>query len=201
MNGPAERSGGLAAVVPTASPTFTPRSLPSPTPVPIVIVTPVPFPTPQPTPVLTPRANPEPTPIAIANPTPRPTARPTPRPTAKPTAPPAAGPTAPSLDPAATVRRFYDLVEAHRFDEAARLWSARMRAQYPPDRYIDDRFAGTTRIDINHLSTPSMSLSRKTAVVSVDLTEYRTSGPARRWIGSWDLVLGPAGWLMDEPHF
>jgi len=76
-----------------------------------------------------------------------------------------------------------------------------MRSEYPPNGYIDGRFDATTRIDVNRISIRSMSLSRKTANVSVDLTEYRTSGAPRHWVGSWDLVLTSAGWLMDKPHF
>ena len=76
-----------------------------------------------------------------------------------------------------------------------------MRAQYPPSRYINSRFAHTTRIVLHRDQTISMSLSRGTAVVAVDLTEYRDNGPARHWVGRWDMVLTSSGWLMDRPHF
>jgi hypothetical protein len=100
------------------------------------------------------------------------------------------------------VRRFYDLVERHEFDAAARLWTRRMREQYPPEGNIDGRFAPTTRIDIDRLRLERMSLRAGTALVSVALTEYRSSGPSpRRFAGTWELVLTDAGWLMDEPHF
>ena len=116
-------------------------------------------------------------------------------------APVRAGATAPARDPAETVLRFYDLVEAHRYTEAARLWSPRMRSQYPPSGYIDGSFDATTRIDVNRISIRSMSLAKKTANVFVDLAEYRTSGAPRHFVGSWDLVLTSSGWLMDRPHF
>ncbi|MDQ3129122.1 MAG: protein kinase [Chloroflexota bacterium] len=136
---------------------------------------------------------------------PSPTASPaplvTPRPTARPTNPPAPGPTAPARDPAETVARFYSLVEAHRFDEAERLWSTRMRQEYPPEGNIDGRFARTSAIDIQALSIRSQSLTRRTAVVDVDLIEYRESEAPRRFRGTWDLVLSSSGWLMDEPQF
>ena len=76
-----------------------------------------------------------------------------------------------------------------------------MRAEYPPDGNIDGRFDATTRIDINRIAIRSMSVSAKTTVVFVDLTEYRRAQPARHWVGTWDLVLRSAGWLMDDPHF
>jgi len=76
-----------------------------------------------------------------------------------------------------------------------------MRKEYPSKGNIDGRFGRTTRIDINRLSIRSTDRATKTAVVFVDLTEYRDSGPARQYVGTWDLVLRSTGWLMDEPHF
>jgi hypothetical protein len=76
-----------------------------------------------------------------------------------------------------------------------------MKSQYPPSTYINGRFSPTTRIDINRISITSMSVANKTAKVFVDLTEYRTNGSTRHWVGSWDMVLTSSGWLMDRPHF
>ncbi len=178
------RASGVAVAIATASPTPSPSASPTPSP------TPSPAPTPSPTP--------EPTPEPTAAPTPRPTARPTPRATPR----PAPRPAVPARDPAETVRRFYDLVERHDFDAAARLWTRRMREEYPPKGNIDGRFAPTTRIDIDRLAIESVNRRAGTAVVSVAITEYRESGPSpRRFVGRWDLVLSDRGWLMDEPHF
>jgi hypothetical protein len=100
------------------------------------------------------------------------------------------------------VARFYNLVEAHRFDEAAALWTARMRRQYPPDQNIDGRFSRTTRIDLRRNVLVSIDRAAGTAVVAVDLIEYRTVEPSpRRFVGRWDLVLTSGGWRMDRPHF
>ncbi|HUQ78826.1 MAG TPA: protein kinase [Patescibacteria group bacterium] len=147
---------------------------------------------------------PSPSPMATQMVTSQPTGRPTPRPTVAPTRPtalPGPGATAPARDPAETVARFYGLVAAHRFDEAASLWSNRMRREYPPAGNIDGRFARTTRIDIQALNIRSQSLIQRSAVVYVDLIEYRESEAPRRFRGTWDLVLTTSGWLMDEPHF
>ncbi len=77
-----------------------------------------------------------------------------------------------------------------------------MLAEYPQAGYIDGRFAPTTRIDLNRNEVVALDSSAGTAVVAVDLVEYRSSGPSpRRFIGSWDLVLTGEGWRMDEPHF
>jgi hypothetical protein len=100
------------------------------------------------------------------------------------------------------VARFYQLVSAHQFSAAAQLWSARMQAQYPPSRYINSRFAHTTAIVLHRNELISMNLAAGTAVVAVDLTEYRDTDPSTmHWVGRWDLVLTRNGWLLDQPHF
>jgi hypothetical protein len=100
------------------------------------------------------------------------------------------------------VAQFYDLVEAHEFDAAASLWTAGMRARYPTDEYIDGRFAPTTRIELARSEVIALNSASGTAVVAVDLTEYRTVEPSpRRFVGQWEMVLTADGWRMDEPHF
>jgi hypothetical protein len=46
----------------------------------------------------------------------------------------------------------------------------------------------------------SINAAKRTAVVAVDMTEYRDNGPSRHWYGTWDMVLTSSGWLMDDPH-
>jgi hypothetical protein len=170
------------ALVPTASPTPTVRPSPSPSaspsPSPVTAVLP-------PAPTATPTVRP--TPIATARPRPKPTTQPVVS-------------RVPSRDPGETVVRFYDAVEAHDYDAAAALWSPRMRREYPPTRYIDGRFDATTRIVVNRVRIEQMSLARQEAVVYIDITEHRSSGSARHWFGTWDLVLLDGRWLMDDPH-
>ena len=76
-----------------------------------------------------------------------------------------------------------------------------MRNRYPPDEYIADRFRATTRIDLNRNQVVSLNEQAGTAVVAVDLTEYRSDGSVRRFAGSWDLVRTSAGWRMNDPDF
>jgi hypothetical protein len=128
-------------------------------------------------PTSTPTASATASPTMTPSPTPRRTPRP--KPTPRPTPRPATG--APARDPAETVDRFYRLIELHEFDAAAALWSPRMRRAYPPDRNIDSRFAATTRIDVHRDRITRMSLTNGDAVVSIDISEYRTSGAVRRW--------------------
>jgi len=171
---PVESAAGVLVATPSPMPTVTP----SPSRSAAAVVLP---------PVATPMPTVRPTPVATARPTPKPSPRP-------------AANGAPSRDPAETVVRFYDAVEAHDYDAAAALWSPRMRREYPPSRYINGRFDATTRIDVNRVRIEQMSVARREAVVAIDITEYRTSGSARHWFGTWDLVLVDGRWLMDDPH-
>jgi hypothetical protein len=108
----------------------------------------------------------------------------------------------PDRDPAETVARFYRLVVLERFDDAAELWSSQMLARYPPDAYIDGRFAPTTEIVMQRNEIVAMDPRAGTATVAVDIVEYRESGPSPlRFVGSWDLVLVDGVWLMHDPDF
>jgi tRNA A-37 threonylcarbamoyl transferase component Bud32 len=172
---PAASAPGVALASP--SPTVTPTTTPTPTP------TPTPAPTEAPTPAPT------------EAPTPEPTRAPTPDPTDPPAPPPAE--TA-ELDPVETVIRFYELVVAKEYDAAARLWSDRMRDEYPPDGYIDGRFDDTTRIDIDRIALRDEDDDQ--AEVFVAITEYLESGERRRFELLWELVVEDGAWRMDDPN-
>jgi hypothetical protein len=179
-----------ASAAPTPSPTPTPTATPSPTP------EPTPTPTPEPTPEPTPVPTPEPTPVPTPDPTPVPTPRPTPVPTPAPpraTEPP---PPATAANPARTTASFYSLVAQHRFDEAEQLWTERLRNECPPSSCLDGRFAETTGIEL--IRNETVAQDGDSAVVAVELIEYRTDGN-RRYVGSWDLVRSGSGWLLNDP--
>jgi hypothetical protein len=100
-------------------------------------------------------------------------------------------------DAAATIARFYQLVSAERFDDAAALWSARMRAAYPPATNIYGRFASTKSISLVAWSTASTRDGG--ATINVNILEQMDDGSARRWIGQWSMVRSGTTWLMDQP--
>lgn len=147
-----------------------------------------------------PTASPTAAPTAAATdaPTPEPTATPPPR-TAAPTVVPGAVPAVARAaeDPRSTVALFYQLVSAHRYDEAAALWSDRMKAAYPPSTNIAGRFDRTTSITVRSSSIASETTT--SAAVNVDVVEVLTDGTTREWVGQWFLVRSGSGWLMDAP--
>jgi cell division septation protein DedD len=181
----------LLAVVPTISPSTPPSaSLATQPPSPQAT------PEPSPEPTAAPTSAPTPVPPPAATPRPAPTSPPAPRATPAPTSAPVPG------GPADTVARFYRLVAADRFDDAAALWTRAMRDRYPPEQYIDGRFAPTTAIDLRRNEVIAINRAAGTATVAVDLVEYRASGPSpRRFVGDWDLVLVDGRWLMNDPDF
>lgn len=110
----------------------------------------------------------------------------------------AAGAAATADTPQAAVTAFYSAVLQHRFDQAATLWSERMKANYPPSVNIDDRFAGTTELTINQ--SRLVSSAGGNASLYIDLTEV-TYGTIHHWVGTWQLVQTTSGWLLDQPNF
>ena len=109
---------------------------------------------------------------------------------------PTAGVANQNLGPQLAVARFYEAVAAHDFVGAAALWTPAMRANYPPATYIDDRFAGTKQINLR--TDRVVSASGGVAAVYVDLVEHTAAG-VQHWVGTWQLVQTPAGWLLDKP--
>lgn len=98
--------------------------------------------------------------------------------------------------PAAAINRFYQAVSAHQFGAAANLWSPAMQAEYPPAIYIDQRFAGTQQIAAR--SERMLSQTGGTAVIYVDVAEL-AAGETHDWVGTWQLIDSPSGWLLNSP--
>jgi hypothetical protein len=95
------------------------------------------------------------------------------------------------------VHDFYARVAVHDFEEAAALWSPQMRAAFPPAQNIDQRFSGTRAVTVQRADVVSRSGDR--AAVAVDLDEAAADGQ-HHWSGTWYVVRGPDGWLLDQPQ-
>ena len=100
-------------------------------------------------------------------PEPSPTRKPAPAPTRGPQVTPRPAPGLPARDPAETVGRFYRLVVEERFDDAAALWTAKMRQRYPPEGDMDGRFAPTTDIDLQRNEIVAFDPDAGAATVAV----------------------------------
>ncbi len=181
--------GGVAVDIATSSPQPTPEPTSKPTPPP----------TPSPAPVI-PRATPEPT--AAATPAPA-TAAPVTTPAVSPATPPPSVTPTPVVvavsDPAGAVAAFYGYASSGQFDAAYSLWSERMRATYPRQENLDERFDQTASVDFQQLSVVEQTADR--ATVQANFTETYDSGSSRVFVGYWRLVLVDGVWLLDEPHY
>ena len=165
--------------------------------------------TPRPTVNPTPTPTPTPTTAPTAVPTSAPTVAPTPAPTVPIT--PAPAPTNPPATPEPTavvvalaqpddaVAAFYRNVTGGSFDAAYALWSDRMKATYPRQENLDDRFAETASITFEQLNV--VSETRSSATVQANFVETYDSGSSREFIGYWELINVEGRWLLDAPHY
>ncbi len=113
-------------------------------------------------------------------------------------APPRTGPG----EPANTVIRFYQLLEQGQYEALTPLWSDRRRASVAWDPKVLRSRASAGTLTVRQAEVTVLDEPAGRAVVAVDVLEV--TGPAplghRRYVGTWRLVRGPAGWLLDEPN-
>jgi hypothetical protein len=101
--------------------------------------------------------------------------------------------------PEDSVAAFYGNVAAGNFDAAYALWSDRMKATYPRQENLDDRFDDTASITFEQLRL--VDLTDQTATVQANFIETYDSGSSREFIGYWQLIQVDGRWLLDEPHY
>jgi hypothetical protein len=101
--------------------------------------------------------------------------------------------------PEDSVAAFYGNVADGNFDAAYALWSDRMKATYPRQENLDDRFDETAGITFHQLRL--VDRTGGTATVQANFTETYDSGASREFIGYWELVQVDGRWLLDAPHY
>ena len=100
-----------------------------------------------------------------------------------------------ATSPDGAVLSFYEMVTRHQYAAAAALWSSNMRANYPPSTNIYGRFDQTQGMNVQ---ITNIDRGNGAATVGVNLTERKTDGTVARYVGSWHLVQGASGWLLDS---
>jgi hypothetical protein len=101
--------------------------------------------------------------------------------------------------PADSVAAFYAHVVDGSFDRAYALWSERMRATYPRQENLDQRFDETAAIDFQQLYVAEQTDT--TATVQANFTETSDAGSSRQFIGYWRLIQVDGRWLLDWPSY
>ena len=74
-----------------------------------------------------------------------------------------------------------------------------MKAAYPRQANLDDRFAQTADISFSALYVARQTAS--SATVQANFTETYDGGSSRHFVGYWDLVLVGGRWLLDAPTY
>jgi hypothetical protein len=174
-------------VIPEATPPWRPSPTAEPTPEAIPSIAPLPAATDAPVAM--------PAPIAVATPAPQAATTPS-------SAPPVSEPpvvVAAMAGPDDSVAAFYAHVVAARFDEAYALWSPTMRATYPRQANLDERFDETASIEFSQLSVAEQGPT--SATVQANFIETSDAGSSREFVGYWRLVLVDGRWLLDAPHY
>jgi hypothetical protein len=72
-----------------------------------------------------------------------------------------------------------------------------MRETFPPAQNINERFRDTRAVTVQRADLVSQTGDR--AAVAVDLDEAAADGQ-HHWSGTWYVVRGPDGWLLDQPQ-
>ncbi len=76
-----------------------------------------------------------------------------------------------------------------------------MLAVYPPGENITRRFSQTRGLTVQRIETIAHDPAAGRATVAVELVEVVGTPPlTRRYVGTWQLVQGPSGWLLDQPN-
>jgi hypothetical protein len=127
-------------------------------------------------------------------------------PTAAPAPPGAASSPAPAAamaagaDPVQTVERFYALLGSQRYDDLLPLLSPRLRASAPwqPSALRDRTPPGDLVIEQAQLVELSPDQQRASVRVVVRETVPPPLAETRRYVGTWQLVRGGPGWLLDD---
>jgi hypothetical protein len=97
------------------------------------------------------------------------------------------------------VRAFYYLLGRRDFQAVVWLFSARMHDTMPSDPSVLRDRTPPGQIMIQQLTMVSIDPPKNNATVGVDVLEQISPALTNRYVGTWKLVRGPAGWLLDEP--
>jgi hypothetical protein len=126
----------------------------------------------------------------------RPPATATPEPPA-PTSTPT--PALSTASPEGVVRTFYYFLGQRDFQSVAWLFTVHMRSTMPTDPGLLRDRTPPGQLMIQQLTLLSVDQDGNGATVQIDVVEQLSPAVARRYVGNWRLVRGPAGWLLDEP--
>jgi hypothetical protein len=105
-------------------------------------------------------------------------------------------------DPVDRVRLFYQYLQGGEFENMGWLLSERFKSTMPWDPKVLRERTPPGQINIEEIQMVSVDPPQLTATVAVRVVEK--AGPPlpslHTYAGTWKLVRGPSGWLMDQPE-
>jgi hypothetical protein len=101
-----------------------------------------------------------------------------------------------AASPTDAVAGFYTAVATHQWNAAEALWTPHLAQACPPAQCISGHFMSTSSISLH--TDRVVKQSNTDATVAVDLTVNTSDGPLQ-YTGTWGVVHGPGGWLLDSP--
>jgi hypothetical protein len=102
-----------------------------------------------------------------------------------------------AASPDRSVRMFFDLVSARRYDEAAQLWTPRLRSSVDPAKEIGARFGPASQLKLTRDDVLAVDAGQGIATVAVTWTDVE-GGVTRHYTGEVYLATGAAGWRWDK---
>jgi hypothetical protein len=107
----------------------------------------------------------------------------------------------PLSDPAQRVRQFYAYLEQGEFEQMQALLSDHYKQTMVADPTLLRERTPPGRIDVQQADVVAIDPQRRSATVAVRVREV--AGPPlpseHVYVGTWHLVRGPTGWLLDQP--
>jgi len=104
-------------------------------------------------------------------------------------------------DPAVRVRQFYAYLERGDFDQMGLLLSEHFKQTMVWDPAILRERTLPGHMDVQQADVVAVDADRRVATVAVRVREV--AGPPlpseHVYVGTWHLVRGPTGWLLDQP--
>jgi hypothetical protein len=104
-------------------------------------------------------------------------------------------------DPAQRVRQFYAYLEQGEFEQMEALLSDHFKQTMVADPTLLRERTPSGRIDVQQAEVVEIDPQRRQATVAVRVREV--AGPPlpseHVYVGTWHLVRGPTGWLLDQP--
>jgi hypothetical protein len=102
-----------------------------------------------------------------------------------------------AASPDQSVKMFFQLAGSRRFDEAAQLWTPRLRGAVDPTKEIGGRFGAASQLKLTRADVVAIDQNQGIATVAVAWTDVE-GGTARGYSGEIYLATGPDGWRWDK---